>query len=61
MDKIDVPTCHVAHTRWWPPFCAAADWLAAAVLAAEIIAGAGFITSPATGQRQTRVDSETGI
>lgn len=42
MDKIDVPTCHVASTRWWPPFCAAADWLAAALLATEIIAGAGF-------------------
>jgi hypothetical protein len=42
MDKIDVPRCHVASTRWWPPFCAAAGWLAAAVLATEIIAGAGF-------------------
>ncbi len=36
MDKIDVPRCHVANTRWWPPFCAAA------VLATKIIAGAGF-------------------
>jgi hypothetical protein len=40
--QIDVPRCHVADTRWWPPFCAAADWLAATVLATEIIAGAGF-------------------
>jgi hypothetical protein len=58
--QIDVPRFRVAGTRWWPPFCAA-DWLAAAVLATEIIAGAGFITSQATGQRQTRVDPETGI
>jgi hypothetical protein len=41
-DKIDVPRCHAAHTRWWPPFCAAAGSLAAAVLATETIAGAGF-------------------
>jgi len=33
---------YVANTRWWPPFCAAVDWLVAAVLAIEIIAGAGF-------------------
>jgi hypothetical protein len=37
MHKIDVPRCHVANTRWWPPFCAAADWLAAAVLATGIL------------------------
>jgi hypothetical protein len=42
MDKIDVPRCHVANTQWRPPFCAAAEWLVAAVLATEIIAGAGF-------------------
>jgi hypothetical protein len=41
MDKIDVPRCHVANTRWWPPF-RAADTLSAAVLATEIFAGAGF-------------------
>jgi hypothetical protein len=41
--------------------CAAAGWLVAAVLATEIIAGAGFITSHSTGQRQTHLDSETGI
>jgi hypothetical protein len=29
----------VANTRWWPPFCAAVDWLVALVLVAEIIAG----------------------
>jgi len=33
---------YVAGTRWWPPFCAAVDWLVAVVLAIEIIAGAGF-------------------
>jgi putative intracellular protease/amidase len=33
---------YVADTRWWPPFCAAVDWLVAVVLLIEIIAGAGF-------------------
>jgi hypothetical protein len=35
-------TRYVANTRWWPPFCAAIDWLVAAVLAVEIAAGVGF-------------------
>jgi hypothetical protein len=48
-------------TRWRPPFCAAAGWLVVAVLATEIIQEPDFITSHATCQRQTRVDSETGI
>lgn len=30
---------YVANTRWWPPFCAAVDWLVAAVLVVEIVAG----------------------
>ncbi len=30
---------YVANTRWWPPFCAAVDWLVALVLLAEIVAG----------------------
>ena len=30
---------YVANTRWWPPFCAAVDWLVALVLIAEIAAG----------------------
>jgi hypothetical protein len=30
---------YVANTRWWPPFCAAVDWLVALVLMAEIVAG----------------------
>jgi len=29
----------VAGTRWWPPFCAAVDWLVASVIAIEIFAG----------------------
>ena len=33
---------YVANTRWWPPFCAAVDWLVAVVLATEILTGAGF-------------------
>jgi len=30
---------YVANTRWWPPFCAAVDWLLAVILAIAIIAG----------------------
>src|SRR5262249_56034020 len=33
---------YVANTRWWPPFCAAVDWLVAVVLAIEIAVGVGF-------------------
>ncbi len=33
---------YVVNTRWWPPFCAAVDWLVALVLIAEIIAGVNF-------------------
>ncbi len=32
----------VANTRWWPPFCLVVDWLAAAIIAIEILAGAHF-------------------
>ena len=32
----------VANTRWWPPFCLVVDWLAAAVIACEIVAGVNF-------------------
>jgi hypothetical protein len=32
----------VANTRWWPPFCAAVDWLVAVVLTIEIVAGVNF-------------------
>jgi hypothetical protein len=30
----------VANTRWWPPFCLVVDWIAAAIIAVAIIAGA---------------------
>ena len=33
---------YVAGTRWWPPFCAAVDWLVAVVLVIEIAVGVGF-------------------
>jgi hypothetical protein len=33
---------YVANTRWWPPFCAAVDWLVAAGLVVEIAAGVNF-------------------
>jgi hypothetical protein len=29
----------VAGTRWWPPFCAVVDWIAAALIAVAILAG----------------------
>jgi len=29
----------VANTRWWPPFCAAVDFVVAALIAVEIAAG----------------------
>ena len=35
-------THYVANTRWWPPFCAAVDWLLAAILIIAITAGAHF-------------------
>jgi hypothetical protein len=33
---------YVANTRWWPPFCAAVDWLLAAILIIAIAAGLHF-------------------
>jgi hypothetical protein len=35
-------TQFVSTTRWWPPFCAAVDWVAAAIIAIAIVAGADF-------------------
>jgi hypothetical protein len=32
-------TGFVAHTRWWPPFCATVDFVAAALIAAALVAG----------------------
>ena len=35
-------TRFVANTRWWPPFCAAVDFVVAAILAVAILAGTSF-------------------
>jgi hypothetical protein len=35
-------TQFVTNTRWWPPFCAAIDWIAALILAIAILAGVHF-------------------
>jgi hypothetical protein len=35
-------TGFVAGTRWWPPFCAAVDFVAAGLIAAAIAAGVSF-------------------
>jgi len=35
-------TGFVANTRWWPPFCAAVDFVAAAVIAVRVIADFQF-------------------
>jgi hypothetical protein len=37
-------THFVANTRWWPPFCLVIDWVAAAIIAVEIVAGVQFHT-----------------
>jgi hypothetical protein len=35
-------TQFVANTRWWPPFCLVVDFVAAAIIAVEIVAGIHF-------------------
>jgi hypothetical protein len=35
-------TQFVRNTRWWPPFCATVDFIAATILAALIVTGANF-------------------
>ncbi len=35
-------TRFVHNTRWWPPFCATVDWVAAAIVAIAIAAGVDF-------------------
>lgn len=35
-------TQFVNNTRWWPPFCAAVDWVVAAVLVVGIATGVAF-------------------
>jgi hypothetical protein len=32
----------VDNTRWWPPFCAVIDWVVAAAIIVEILAGVSF-------------------
>jgi hypothetical protein len=32
----------VANTHWWPPFCLVVDWVVAAVIVVEILAGVAF-------------------
>jgi hypothetical protein len=35
-------TGFVANTRWWPPFCATVDFVAASIIAIAIVAGFHF-------------------
>jgi hypothetical protein len=35
-------TQFVRNTRWWPPFCATVDWVAAGILTAAILTGVSF-------------------
>jgi hypothetical protein len=35
-------TQFVTGTRWWPPFCVATDWVAAAIIALTLAAGANL-------------------
>ena len=35
-------TQFVANTKWWPPFCLVVDFVVAAIIAVEIVAGAHF-------------------
>ncbi len=35
-------TGFVRNTRWWPPFCAVVDWVAALILAVAAASGASF-------------------
>ena len=37
-------TGFVAGTRWWPPFCAAVDFVAAGLIAVAIVAGVPFLS-----------------
>ena len=39
-------TQFVTGTRWWPPFCAAVDWVVALIIGIEIVAGIHFHPSP---------------
>ncbi|WP_326961746.1 hypothetical protein [Arthrobacter sp. MP_M4] len=35
-------TKFVRNTRWWPPFCATVDFVAATILAVLLVTGTGF-------------------
>jgi hypothetical protein len=35
-------THFVRNTRWWPPFCATVDWVAAGILAGALLTGVSF-------------------
>jgi hypothetical protein len=35
-------TQFVRNTRWWPPFCATVDWVAAGILAGAMLTGVSF-------------------
>jgi hypothetical protein len=35
-------TQFVRNTRWWPPFCAAVDWVTAGILTAALLTGVSF-------------------
>jgi hypothetical protein len=35
-------THFVRNTRWWPPFCATVDWVAAAIIAGALLTGVSF-------------------
>ena len=35
-------TQFVANTKWWPPFCLVVDFVVAAIIAVEIVAGVQF-------------------
>jgi hypothetical protein len=35
-------THFVSNTRWWPPFCMVVDWIVAAIIVVQIIAGMHF-------------------
>jgi len=37
-------TAFVANTRWWPPFCAAVDFVAAGLIAGALVAGVPFLS-----------------
>ena len=41
-DWVQHRTHFVAHTRWWPPFCAAVDAVVAVALTIAIVAGFSF-------------------